>query len=341
MSASPEIPSLVSEAAALRPEFMLAIYLGVMGQKLYYQQKAILTNAFASMGYVLLDTTHAAFEVNRREGRRDELHYRMIVYVPLYHVFDIDGARQCGQTLQQRFVSVLGHIHVVIRAGRPLPNVPILPPVAATPDMEWDAFLAARNEIIFERERENRAVLQESPRRALDPLTFQETFMNAKLLFYYNPNARQNLLHSYRPRLTVMTPRSIMKMPSYGSEQLVHQALEGLWHPHATLIPRIDLPNADELSIPANMLACPEAGGFIVWRPRESLKRKIVTVLHEEGPPVKYNSADGSCPICMEEIVAKTHVNCGHLFCTPCINKHLQSKSVCPICNATVTELYV
>ena len=43
------------------------------------------------------------------------------------------------------------------------------------------------------------------------------------------------------------------------------------------------------------------------------------------------------CPICKDELKSPVVTPCGHIFCWPCISKHLQDKEealrVCPVCS--------
>ncbi len=45
---------------------------------------------------------------------------------------------------------------------------------------------------------------------------------------------------------------------------------------------------------------------------------------------------ESECPICMESLVATEKTACGHSFCKPCLNKHLEKDHRCPLCRTSL-----
>ncbi|XP_050071455.1 E3 ubiquitin-protein ligase RNF114-like [Anopheles maculipalpis] len=56
--------------------------------------------------------------------------------------------------------------------------------------------------------------------------------------------------------------------------------------------------------------------------------------LRSKGPPRYVQFSDRECPICLEDYSAPVIVNCGHSFCTKCIERCIKTGSlaICPIC---------
>ncbi|XP_053667377.1 E3 ubiquitin-protein ligase RNF170-like [Anopheles marshallii] len=56
--------------------------------------------------------------------------------------------------------------------------------------------------------------------------------------------------------------------------------------------------------------------------------------LRSIGPPRYVQFSDDECPICLEDFSAPVIANCGHSFCTSCIQKCMQNvkPAVCPVC---------
>jgi len=53
---------------------------------------------------------------------------------------------------------------------------------------------------------------------------------------------------------------------------------------------------------------------------------------------------DRVCPICYEDIQDKFDIavtNCNHLYCKPCINRHISQNCVCPMCRETINIIKI
>ncbi|KAH8110271.1 hypothetical protein DFH11DRAFT_1621728 [Phellopilus nigrolimitatus] len=46
-------------------------------------------------------------------------------------------------------------------------------------------------------------------------------------------------------------------------------------------------------------------------------------------------NAGYTCPLCLDQADDLSSVRCGHVFCTPCINRALDRKRQCPVCRAS------
>ncbi|XP_035900307.1 LON peptidase N-terminal domain and RING finger protein 1-like [Anopheles stephensi] len=56
--------------------------------------------------------------------------------------------------------------------------------------------------------------------------------------------------------------------------------------------------------------------------------------LRSKGPPRYVQFSDTECPICLEDYKAPVIVNCGHSFCSNCIERCIKTgmAEICPIC---------
>ncbi len=45
-----------------------------------------------------------------------------------------------------------------------------------------------------------------------------------------------------------------------------------------------------------------------------------------------------NCLICLETVTQSVATMCGHLFCLKCIHKWIETKPVCPVCNANISK---
>ena len=62
--------------------------------------------------------------------------------------------------------------------------------------------------------------------------------------------------------------------------------------------------------------------------------------IHFVSNKFQISQDDLSCCICIEDksVNQLCKLNCQHLFCIECINRHLETKNVCPLCRQSITQ---
>ncbi|EGK96623.1 AGAP013215-PA [Anopheles gambiae str. PEST] len=62
--------------------------------------------------------------------------------------------------------------------------------------------------------------------------------------------------------------------------------------------------------------------------------------LRSKGPPRYVQFSDSECPICLEDYSAPVIVNCGHSFCSVCIQECIKMAglALCPICKEQLVK---
>uniref|UniRef100_A0A182K0I9 RING-type domain-containing protein n=1 Tax=Anopheles christyi TaxID=43041 RepID=A0A182K0I9_9DIPT len=60
----------------------------------------------------------------------------------------------------------------------------------------------------------------------------------------------------------------------------------------------------------------------------------------DRSPPRYVQFSDTECPICLEDYTVPVIVNCGHSFCSTCIEECIKMAglSLCPICKDTLVR---
>lgn len=47
------------------------------------------------------------------------------------------------------------------------------------------------------------------------------------------------------------------------------------------------------------------------------------------------------CPICFDYLVAPRATHCGHVYCNKCIDEHLLTMDICPVCRTYIKDKYL